>query len=122
MPKNQLAVPGGKKRQFADIEDIVKNPAQRSKLQNYIDEAVRHKIKILDENEMIKSVRDAAIEELSIPPKVFNLLVGVYFNNNFDEKKIELESGVTAIECMQLNQGPTLTHEKDEDEDDAQAA
>jgi hypothetical protein len=106
---NQLAVPGSRKNKFAEIEDIVKNTTQRAKLQNYIDEAVRHKIKILDENEHIKSIREAAVEELSLQPKMFNLLVSVFFNNNFDEKKLELEQFQTAIELMQINNGPAIT-------------
>lgn len=96
MAKNQLT-PG---KQFADVSDILRNPAQRSKLQNYIDEVVRCKQKILDENESIKGLRESAVEELNIQPKMFNSLVSLFFNNNFEQKREELEQLESAINAL----------------------
>lgn len=103
MPKNQLATIG-KKSNFIEVTTLLKDSAQRAKLQSYIDEVVRCKTKILDENESIKTIRDAAVEELNIEPKMFNSLVSLFFNNNFEQKREELEKLEAAINAlMQTN-------------------
>ena len=98
MAKNQLAV-GGKK-QFSDVATIVSQPAMRAKLQTMIDEVIVCKTKVLDLNETIKATREAAVEELAIDPKMFNALVSLYFNNNFEEKRLELQNLDNAIESL----------------------
>lgn len=98
MAKNQLST-GGKK-QFISVTTVLADTAQRAKLQNYIDEVVRCKTKILDENESIKTLRDAAVEELNIEPKMFGALVSLYFNNNFEQKLEELEKLESAINAL----------------------
>ena len=105
MAKNQLAVPG-KKKSFTEISDIIKNPSSHAKLKSYIDEAVNAKIKILDQNEAIKGLRDSAVEELGLQPKMFNFLVSLLFNNNFDEKLAEIGEQETAIEGL-MQTGPS---------------
>lgn len=97
MAKNQLTV--GKK-QFIEVTTIIKDKAQRAKLQSYIDEVVTCKTKILDQNESIKVIRDEAVETLNIEPKMFNSLVGLYFNNNFEQKRDELEKLEAAITAL----------------------
>jgi hypothetical protein len=99
MAKNQLAVPG-KRRSFTEVTTIIAAPAQRSKLQNYIDEAVRAKTKILDEQESIRTLREQAVEELNIEPKMFSALVSLYFNNNFEQKKDELSKLEAVIDAL----------------------
>lgn len=104
MPKNQLAKVG-KKSSFIEVTTLLKDSGQRAKLQSYIDEVVRCKTKILDENESIKTIRDAAVEELNIEPKMFNSLVSLFFNNNFEQKREELEKLEAAINAlMQTNE------------------
>jgi hypothetical protein len=102
--KNQLAKVG-KKSQFTEITTVLKDTSQRAKLQNYIDEVVRCKTKILDENESIKTIRDAAVEELNIEPKMFNSLVSLFFNNNFEQKREELEKLEAAINALMQTSG-----------------
>ena len=99
MAKNQLALPG-KKKSFTEISDITKNPSSHAKLKSYIDEAVNAKIKILDQNQTIKGLRDSAAEELGLQPKMFNFLVSLFFNNNFDEKLAEIGEQETAIDAL----------------------
>lgn len=104
MAKNQLAVAGKKKgKNFRDVHEILQNPADRTKLQNYVDEAVRCKTRILDEQESIKTLKDSATEELGIEPKMFMTLVSLFFNNNFDQKKAEIEKIEMALEALMLN-------------------
>lgn len=100
--KNQLATIG-KKKQFVEVTTVLKDASQRAKLQSYIDEVVRCKTKILDENESIKAIRDAAVEELNIEPKMFSSLVSLFFNNNFEQKREELEKLEAAIHALMQN-------------------
>jgi len=111
MAKNQLVVPG-KKKQFTEISSIIKNPSSLSQLKIFIDEAVNDKIKILDRNESIKRLREEAVEKLGIQPKMFNALVSLFFNNNFDEKLAEIGELETAIDGL-MQTGP-VTSKDDE--------
>lgn len=95
--KNQLAT---KAKKFRDVKDILRDPSLAAKLQNYIDEAVICKTKILDQNESIKTLRQSAAEEVEIEPKMFNVLVSMFFNNNFDQKKEELTKLEEAIDAL----------------------
>lgn len=99
MSKGQLAV-SGKKKQFIEVTTVLANPSQRAKLQNYIDEVVRCKQKILDENESIRVLREAAVDELNIEPKMFSAIVSLFFNNNFEQKRDELEKLEAAINAL----------------------
>ena len=101
--KNQLATVGKKANKFRDVHEILNNPADRTKLQNYVDEAVRCKTKILDEQESIKTLKESAVEKLGIEPKMFMTLVSLFFNNNFDQKKAEIEKMEMALEALMLN-------------------
>ncbi len=109
MAKNALST--GKKKSFVEIRTILQSPAMRSKLQNYIDEILRSKSKILDEQEHIRSIRDAAVDDLSIEPKMLNSLAAMFFNNNFDQKLEELNK---LEEAIRLIQGGQITNDSDE--------
>ena len=93
-------VVGGGKKQFIEVTTIISQPAQRAKLQNYIDEVVNCKTKILDQNEAIKSIRESAVDDLNIEPKMFNAIVALYFNNNFEQKRDEFEKMEAAITAL----------------------
>lgn len=99
MPRSQMVL-AGKKNKFTEVTTILKNDPQRAKLQNYIDEVVRCKTRILDQNEAIKSIKEAAVNDLNIEPKMFNSLVSLFFNNNFEQKKEELEKLEAAINAL----------------------
>lgn len=99
MPKNSLML-GNKKKEFIPVTTLLKDKSQYSKLMNYIDESVRCKTKILDEQESIRTLREAVVDEMNIDPKMFNALVSMAFNNNYEQKKMELESQVEAIEAL----------------------
>ncbi len=102
MNHNQLVV--GKKH-FTEVTTVLNSKSQRAKLQNYIDEVVRCKTKILDENESIKNLRNAASEELNIEPKMFSALVSLFFNNNFEQKREEIEQLEAAINALMQTHG-----------------
>jgi hypothetical protein len=103
---NNLTV--NNKKQFTDVTTILNSPTNRSKLQNYIDEVVRTKTQILDKNEHIKSIKDVAVEELNIEPKMFAALVSLYFNNNFEQKRdelLKLEAAINALMQTSVSDG-----------------
>ena len=87
-------------KSFDDVNDILRVPAKRAKLQSFIDEAVRCRMKILDEQESIKGIREAAVDDLNIQPKMFNTLVSLFFNNNFEQKQLEIQQLDCAIEAL----------------------
>lgn len=109
MSKNQLAVAKRGRHQYADTVSILKDPARRARLQNYLDEVVNCKTKILDQQESIKTLRDTAVEELNIEPKMFSYLVSAFFNNDFDQRKAEIDKLDAALHALMQLQGPSGT-------------
>jgi len=97
MAKNQLTT--GKK-QFIEVSTVLQDPAMKAKLQNFVDEVIREKMAILDKQESIKVIRDQAVETLNIEPKMFNSIVSLFFNNNFEEKQDEIERMQQVIELL----------------------
>lgn len=98
------SVPGGKK-QYTDVVYILNSPASSAKLQTFIDEICRCKTRILDENESIKGLKDAAVSDLNINPKMLSTLVNLHFNNDFAEKLEEIQQLEMAIEKLTSNMG-----------------
>lgn len=92
-----------KKTPSVPIDAILNNSKDRAVLQNFLDEAVRCKVRISDEQESIKGLREEAMEKTGIEPKMFNNLVSMFYNNNFDEKKEELGNLEIAIELLMMN-------------------
>lgn len=80
---NELATGSEKTSKFRDIGAILKDPAQKAKLNNLVDEAVRCKTKIHGEQETIKDLRDVAKTDLGLNPKLFNAYVSSVFNNDY---------------------------------------
>lgn len=95
--KGALATKG---KAYVETSTILQDPGMRSKLQNYIDEILRCKVKILDEQESIKTLQETAVDELNIDPKMFKHIIGLYHNNNFTEKLDELERLTQVIELL----------------------
>lgn len=104
MARNALTAGGKNKKNFVEIATILQSPVMKAKLQNCIDEVLRCKTAILDKQEDIRSIREAAVDDLNIEPKMFNALVSMYFNNNFDQKLEELSKLEQAIRLIQGNQ------------------
>lgn len=89
-----------KTKKFRNIDDIMKDPVLKSKLNNLVDEAVRCKIKIHMEQQTIKDLRDVAKNDLSLNPKLFNLYVGMVFNNDYTTRKESLDEQLTLIDMV----------------------
>ena len=91
------------KPQERSLIDILNNSADRAKLQNFVDEAVRCKTRIADENESIKNLRDEAIEKVGVKGKRFNQLTKMFYNNNFTEIQMEAEELEMVVELLTGN-------------------
>lgn len=88
------------KHDIVSVEAILANSSDRSKLQNFLDEAVRCKMRMADENESIKVLREEAAEKLGLEPKLFNQLVKVAFNSSYSETRAEISALESAIEIL----------------------
>lgn len=87
-------------KSYRNIEDVIANPADKHKLQNFIDEAVRVKLRIADENESFKGIKDEAVEQLEVNPKLFNQLVKISLNNSYSETRAEISALDSAIDLL----------------------
>ena len=82
------------------IEDIMNNSADRTKLNNSIDEYVKLLDSIKDKKESMKVIVDDIKEKIDIDPKLFKILANITQKNNAVEKLAEAESLENAIEMM----------------------
>lgn len=99
MPKpNQLTET--KPAKFRSIEEIMRDPSAKNKLQHLVDEAVQSKTKIAHEQSIIKGLRDAALEDLGLKPQLFNNFVAMTFNNDYQQRKEGLEQQLTLVEIV----------------------
>ena len=90
----------GKTSKFRSIQDIFKDPSLKSKLTNLVDEAVRCKLKIQQEQETIKSLRDVAKSDLGMNPKLFNYYVSMAYNNDYAMRQQDLDELSTLLETV----------------------
>ncbi len=99
-----------KKKQQRSIEEIMRDQSLRSKLNVMVDEAVNCKQKIAFEQQNIKALRDAALEELGLKPQLFNNYVAMVFNNDYQLRKEGLEQQLTLVELV-LGEVPQLSND-----------
>lgn len=98
MAKTTELVPKTKK--FRDIKSIMKDPVAKAKLSNLVDEAVTCKSAISLQQENIKVLRDAALTDLQLSPKLFNAYVAAAFNNDYGQRKEGLEEQVALLDAI----------------------
>lgn len=99
MPK-RTDLTEAKPKKFRTIEEIMRDPSSRTKLQHLVDEAVTAKTKIAHEQSIIKGLRDAALEDLGLKPQLFNNFVAMTFNNDYQVRKEGLEQQLTLVELV----------------------
>ena len=100
MPKKQSTELATKTAKFRDISSIMKDPSARAKLTNLVDEAVNCKSAIQMQQENIKVLRTAALDELQLSPKLFNAYVAAAFNNDYAQRKESLDEQVNLLEFI----------------------
>lgn len=89
-----------KTSKFRDIKSIMADPKMRAKLSNLVDEAVTCKEKIARQNDNIKVLREAALKDLELSPKLFNAYVSAASNNDYGQRKDALTEQVTLLELV----------------------
>jgi ATP-dependent protease Clp ATPase subunit len=88
------------KPQIVNIESILNNSADKSKLIGFLDESVICKEKIADQQESIRAIRDEALQQIGLAPKLFNQLLAISYSNKPFEKQSEIHSLDAAIEVL----------------------
>ena len=88
------------KPQIVNIESILANPSDKAKLMGFLDEAVICKEKIADQQESIRAIRDEALQQVGLAPKLFNQLLAISYTKNPMEKQDEIHSLDAAIEIL----------------------
>lgn len=96
------------KSKFRDIGSIMSDPAAKAKLSNLIDEAVTCKGAIAMQQQNIKVLRDTALEDLLLSPKLFNAYLSAAFNNDYGQRKESLDEQVSLLEFI-MGESGTLT-------------
>jgi hypothetical protein len=112
---NTLIAAGEKTSKFRNIEDILKDPTLKAKLNNLVDEAVRCKIKIQQEQETIKDLREVAKNDLSLNPKLFNYYVGMVYNNDYAARKDSLDQLSSLIDAVMSLLPPDNSNYRDDE-------
>lgn len=110
-----LIAAGEKTSKFRNIEDILKDPMLKAKLNNLVDEAVRCKIKIQQEQETIKDLREVAKNDLSLNPKLFNYYVGMVYNNDYAARKDSLDQLSSLIDAVMSLLPPDNSNYRDDE-------
>ena len=94
-----------KPQKYRSIDQIMKDDRLRAKLSNYVDEAVKCKSLIATQQENIKALREEALKELGIKPKLFNAYVSATFNNDYNDRRLDLEEQLDLVEKVMQVQG-----------------
>lgn len=89
-----------KSAKFRPIDSIMKDPSAHARLSTFIDEVLTCKAKVAVEQQNIKALREAAVDELKINPKLFNAYVSAAFNNDYQQRKEGLDEQVSLLEFI----------------------
>ena len=101
--RKELALAGAADKpntKFKNIQDILKDPLLKAKLNNLVDEAVRCKQRIYGEQQAIKDLRDVARSDVALNPKHFNYYVAMVFNNDYVARKEDVDQLSTLIDAV----------------------
>ena len=93
-----------KSSKFRDIQEIMAQPRMKALLTSYVDEAVKCKVKIAEQQEIMKGFRDQALDELGLKPPVFNTYVAMVFNNDYLQRKDKLQELIDLVDQVMLDQ------------------
>ena len=93
-----------KTSKFRDIHEIMQQPRMKASLSSFVDEAVKAKLAIAQQQDNIKGFREAALDELGLKPAVFNAYVQMVFNNDYIERKDKLQELIDLVDQVMLDQ------------------
>lgn len=92
------------KPKFRSIQELYRDQAAYARFQNMVDEAVTCKSKIQMEQQNIKVLREAAAE-LGVKPAIFNANVAMVFNNDYAQRKDNLDQQLELVERAMADAG-----------------
>lgn len=87
-----------KASKFRTISEIMSMPSYKAILTNCVDEAVECKRKIANEQQIIKDLREAVVEQIGLKPEFFNQYVAMSFNNDYAQRLDKTEQIMELIE------------------------
>lgn len=93
-----------KSSKFRDIQEIMNQPRMKALLTSYVDEAVKCKVEIAKQQEIMKGFREQALDELGLKPPVFNTYVQMVFNNDYVQRKDKLQELIDLVDQVMLDQ------------------
>lgn len=103
-----------KTSKFRDIGSIMKDAPAKAKLSNLVDEAVACKAAIALQQENIKVLREEAKDKLGLNPKLFNAYASAAFNNDYQQRKDNLDEQVSLLEFIMGETGTLTLADNDE--------
>lgn len=106
-----------KTAKFRSVRDIMRDPNMKAKLSNLVDEAVKAKSKIQFEQQNIKALRDAAAEDLGLKPAIFNDFVSMTFNNDYVQRKDNLDEKLDLLELVMADANIEYAPSKDDNDE-----
>lgn len=83
---------------FKDISTIMADPDLRARFTNLVDEAITAKAAIQTQQEIIKSLRELAKDDLGLNPKLFNTAVAAAFSNDYTARRDNLEEQLLMLD------------------------
>jgi len=93
-----------KSSKFREIAEIMAQPRMKALLTSYIDEAVKCKVEIGKQQELLKGYREQALDELGLKPAVFNTYVAMVYNNDYVQRKDKLQELMDLVDQVMLDQ------------------
>ncbi len=93
-----------KKTQFLDPIVILKDNTSRLRLKAYLDEYCELKDKVASMQETLKECVTTISEDLKLNPKVVRQLMKISYNNEFEQKKLELDEMSEIIRLMTMEE------------------
>jgi hypothetical protein len=100
------------KNKHKHVLDILKDEAQKARLQAFVDEAIKSKQKIQHEQDNIKALREQAIHDVGIRPDIFNQLVKMIHNNDGEAQTKKFEEYIEAYDQVMKEDAPITTTQR----------
>jgi len=89
---------------YRDINDILKDPVAKNKLNILVDDALKEKVKIQNSQQTIKQLRETAAE-MGVMPQLFNTWLAMSFNNDYTTRRDNLSRQLDLIDMVMGNGG-----------------
>lgn len=93
---------------FSKIEDIFKDETKRALLTNMVDEDLKCQTHISTQKTHRRAIREAAVEELNIDPRLFAEYAKAAFDNDYAKRHFKTHQSATLIDLICDHAGVAL--------------